>query len=145
MRITQGTFSFLPDLTDEQIRRQVAYALGCGWSISLEHTDDPHPRNAYWEMFGLPMFEPEANDVLDALFDARKQFPNEYLKINAYDARLGRQTTALSFIVQRPPHEPGFRLERQAGPDRAIRYQLHAYATDSAAGERYHKGSNGVK
>ena len=27
MRITQGTFSFLPDLTDEQIEAQIAYAL----------------------------------------------------------------------------------------------------------------------
>ena len=30
MRITQGTFSFLPDLTDEQIAKQVDYALGAG-------------------------------------------------------------------------------------------------------------------
>ena len=28
MRITQGTFSFLPDLTDEQIAAQIEYALG---------------------------------------------------------------------------------------------------------------------
>ena len=27
MRITQGTFSFLPDLTDEQVDAQVRYAL----------------------------------------------------------------------------------------------------------------------
>ncbi len=27
MRLTQGTFSFLPDLTDEQIRSQVEYCL----------------------------------------------------------------------------------------------------------------------
>ena len=45
MRITQGTFSFLPDLTDEQIARQVEYALQQGWAVSLEYTDDPHPRN----------------------------------------------------------------------------------------------------
>ena len=28
MRVTQGCFSFLPDLTDEQICRQVQYCLG---------------------------------------------------------------------------------------------------------------------
>ena len=44
MRITQGTFSFLPDLTDEQIAKQVEYALQQGWAVSLEYTDDPHPR-----------------------------------------------------------------------------------------------------
>ena len=50
MRITQGTFSFLPDLSDDQIARQVDYALARGWAVSLEYTDDPHPRNTYWEM-----------------------------------------------------------------------------------------------
>ena len=30
MRITQGTFSFLPDLTDEQIAAQIRYALDHG-------------------------------------------------------------------------------------------------------------------
>ena len=145
MRITQGTFSYLPDLTDEQIGRQIAYALDHGWSISFEHTDDPHPRNAYWEMIDLPMFDQtDAGVVLEALRGARAAFPNEYVKISAYDARLGRQTTALSFIVNRPALEPGFRLERRVDNDRTIRYQLHAYATDRPAGERYHRGTNGV-
>lgn len=57
MRITQGTFSHLPDLTDEDIAAQIAYALGQGWPCSVEFTDDPHPRNPYWEMWGLPMFD----------------------------------------------------------------------------------------
>ena len=47
MKITQGTFSFLPDLTDEQIKKQVEYALNKGWAINVEFTDDPHPRNTY--------------------------------------------------------------------------------------------------
>jgi ribulose-bisphosphate carboxylase small chain len=145
MRITQGAFSYLPDLTNDQIRKQIAYMLGNGWSVSLERTDDPHPRNAYWEMVGLPMFdETDPEVVLDALLAARADHPNEYLKLNAYDARLGRQTTALSFIVNRPAHEPGFRLERRVENDRTVRYQLHAYATDRPAGERYARGNNGA-
>ena len=48
MRITQGTFSFLPDLSDEQIRRQVEYCLGKGWAIVIEYTDDPHPGFTFW-------------------------------------------------------------------------------------------------
>ncbi|MBW8320796.1 MAG: ribulose bisphosphate carboxylase small subunit, partial [Rhizobium sp.] len=47
MRITQGCFSFLPDLTDEQITAQVEYCLRKGWAIGVEYTDDPHPRNTY--------------------------------------------------------------------------------------------------
>ena len=53
MRITQGTFSYLPDFTDEEIKAEVRYCLDNGWAFSIEHTDDPHPRNAYWEMWGL--------------------------------------------------------------------------------------------
>ena len=144
MRVTQGTFSYLPDLTDDQVRRQIAYALDHGWAISFERTDDPHPRNAYWEMIGLPKFdEVDAAVIFEELRAARSAYPNEYVKLNAYDARLGRQTTALSFIVNRPVHEPGFRLERRGEADRRMSYQLHAYATDRPAGERYHRESNG--
>jgi ribulose-bisphosphate carboxylase small chain len=140
MRITQGTFSFLPDLTDEQIEAQIRYALLHGWAIQVEHTDDPHPRNALWEMWGTPNFDLSEDDVDVAMRDVRAccaAFPRQYVKLVAYDASLGRQTTALSFIVNRPPDEPGFHLERQEGPDRQIRYTLRSYAADQPPGRRY--------
>jgi ribulose-bisphosphate carboxylase small chain len=59
------------------------------------------------------------------------------VKLVCYDASLGRQTTALSFIVGRPQSEPGFRLERQEKADRQIRYSIHSYATDDPIGMRY--------
>jgi Ribulose bisphosphate carboxylase small subunit len=138
VRITQGTFSYLPDLTDEEILAQIRYALSNGWPISVEYTDDPHPRNSLWEMWGLPMFDlKDPAGVLLEVNACREAHPNAYVKVNAYDARLGRQTTALSFIVQRPTEEPGFRLDRQEGPDRTIRYTTHSYATERPAGARY--------
>jgi ribulose-bisphosphate carboxylase small chain len=127
MRVTQGTFSFLPDLTDEQIEAQIVYALRHGWAISVEHTDDPHPRNAYWELWNLPLFDlrPDQADVaMRELQACRERFPHDYVKVIAYDARYTRQTTALAFIVDRPPEEPRFRLERTDGPDRTMRYGL---------------------
>jgi ribulose-bisphosphate carboxylase small chain len=138
MKLTQGTFSYLPDLTDEQIAKQVQYALDNNWPISIEYTDDPHPRNAYWEMYGLPMFD--LKDAVAVMADVRKaiaEHPDEYVKVNAYDARRGRQTTALSFIVHRPAYEPGFRLERTTDKDRQIKYRIHSYAADKPQGERY--------
>jgi ribulose-bisphosphate carboxylase small chain len=127
MRVTQGTFSFLPDLTDEQIEAQIDYALRNGWAISVEHTDDPHPRNAYWELWNLPLFDlrPEQADVAMREVQAcRERFPDHYVKLIAYDARYTRQTTALAFIVNRPAQEPSFRLERTDGHDRTMRYGL---------------------
>ena len=140
MRVTQGTFSFLPDLTDEQIEAQIHYALDRGWAISVEYTDDPHPRNSYWDMWSLPLFDlrPEQADVaMREVKACRERFPSHYVKVIAYDARYTRQTTALAFIVNRPPEEPGFRLERTARSDRAMRYSLHGYAAERPAGRRY--------
>ena len=118
MRITQGTFSYLPDLTD-----------------------DPHPRNVLWEMWGLPMFGvADAAAAMHEVTQCRAAYPDYYIRVSAYDAGLGRQTTALSFIVNRPASEPGFRLDRQEASDRRIRYSLHPYATDQPAGERYGSG-----
>jgi ribulose-bisphosphate carboxylase small chain len=138
MRITQGTFSYLPDFTDEEITAQIQYCLDNGWPLSVEFTDDPHPRNVYWEMWGLPMFDlTDAAGVMAEINACRNAKPQHYVKLNAYDARLGRQTTALSFIVQRPDEEPGFRLERQEIGDRRVRYSTHSYATERPAGTRY--------
>jgi ribulose-bisphosphate carboxylase small chain len=138
VRITQGTFSYLPDLEDAEIAAQVTHAIDQGWAMAVEFTDDPHPRNIYWEMWGLPMFEiADAAAVLHEVNRCREAFPNQYIKVTAYDASLGRQTTALSFLVQRPPYEPGFRLERQEVDDRRIRYTLRPYADQRPHGERY--------
>ena len=138
MHVTQGTFAYLPPLTDEQITAQVQYALDNGWAMSVEFTDDPHPRNFLWDMWGLPMFDlRDAGAILVEVHRCRVAYPGRYVRVNAYDRTLGRQTTALSFIVQRPRDEKGFRLERQEGPDRQVRYTLHPYAADRAPGERY--------
>ncbi len=130
MRITQGTFSYLPDLSDEQIAAQVKYCVENRWAVSIEYTDDPHPRNSYWEMWSLPMF-----DVTDPLVgvaavnECRKAFPNHYIKVNGFDSSKGRQTTMLSFIVNRPEDEPGFSLERTEGQDRRVHYALRPKRT----------------
>ncbi|MBI1759375.1 MAG: ribulose bisphosphate carboxylase small subunit [Actinobacteria bacterium] len=138
MRLTQGAFSFLPDLTDEEITAQVQYALDKGWAVSVEYTDDPHPRNNYWEMWGLPLFDlADAAGIVAEVVACRRAHPEHYVRLNAFDSTLGRQTTALSFLVGRPTVEPGFRLERQETTDRCIRYTLHSYATDRPAGSRY--------
>jgi ribulose-bisphosphate carboxylase small chain len=125
MRITQGTFSFLPDLTDEQIRKQIEYALGKGWALGVEHTDDPHPRNTYWEMWGTPMFDlRDAAGVMQEVNLCRRARPDQYIRLNAFDSERGFETVRLSFIVQRPATEARYRLVRTEGAGRNIRYTL---------------------
>ncbi len=139
MRITQGTFSFLPDLTDAQIVRQIEYCLSRGWAVGIEYTDDPHPRNTYWEMFGMPMFDlhdPAA--IMTEIDNCRKTFPNHYVRVNAFDSSHGTESVVLEFIVNRPAVEPGFRLVRTEDAGRTVRYGIESYAVQSRPeGQRY--------
>ena len=138
MRVTQGAFSFLPDLSDAQIRAQVEYCLAQGWAVSVEHTDDIHPRNTYWEMFGMPMFDlRDAAGVMQEIDACCKTFPGEYVRVNAFDSTRGWETVRLSFIVNRPADEPGFRLRRIEAEGRVQRYEIEPYATALPQGRRY--------
>jgi ribulose-bisphosphate carboxylase small chain len=140
MRITQGCFSFLPDLSDAQIAQQVQYCLDKGWAVNIEVTDDPHPRNTYWDMWGLPMFDlQDAAGVMMELADCRKVFGDRYIRMSAFDSTHGWESVKISFIVNRPKDEPGFRLHRQEADGRNIRYTTSAYATDRPEDRRYER------
>lgn len=137
-RITQGQFSFLPELTDEQITRQIKWALSNKWAVSVEYTDDPHPRNTFWEMFGMPMFDlKDPAGILMEINNCRKTFPNCYIRVMAFNSTRGGESPAMSFLVNRPKTEPGFGLVRQEVDGRSIRYTVHSYATDKPESERY--------
>jgi len=139
MKLTQGCFSFLPDLTDAQITKQINYALQKSWAISIEYTDDPHPRNAYWEMWGLPLFD--IKDPAAVLFEVnmcKKAKPNYYVKVCCFDNTRGVESCCLAFMTQRPAYEPGFKITRQEAQSRVIRYTLDSYAAlGKPEGERY--------
>ena len=138
MRLTQGQFSFLPDLTDEEITKQVSYALSQGWAVAVESTDDPHPRNTYWEMWGQPMFDiADAAGVMMEVKACRKANPNKYIKVLAFDSNRGFETIRMSFIINRPPDESGFELVRAEGPARNVNYTIRSYATEKPSGARY--------
>jgi len=113
MRITQGCFSFLPDLDDTQISAQVEYCLRNDWAVGVEFTDDPHPRNTYWEMWGNPMFDlRDAKGVMIELDACRKAHPESYIRLVAFDSTRGWETVRMSFIVNRPEVEPKIEMTR---------------------------------
>ena len=138
-RLTQGQFSFLPELTDAEISLQIEHGLKKGYAWSVEYTDDPHPRNTYWEMFGMPMFDlHDAAGVLAELKACRQAWPEHYIRLMAFDNTRGIESIAMSFIVNRPAVEPGFRLVRSEAKGRNVRYTLESYAvTAKPEGQRY--------
>ena len=136
-RVTQGQFSFLPDLTDEEISAQIKYAIDNGWPINIEYTDDPHPRNTYWEMYGMPMFDmTDPAGILMEINECRKTFPNCYIRVMASDATRGTESVKMSYIVNRPSVEPGFNLVREERNSRSQGYTILPYACDKPEGER---------
>ena len=70
------------------------------------------------------------------LQSCRKTFPQHYIRLMAFDSTRGVETIVMSFIVNRPPNEPGFGLRRQEAHGRTIRYTVHSYATDRPETER---------
>ena len=137
-RVTQGQFSFLPDLDDPEIVLQIQYGLDRSYAWSVEYTDDPHPRNTYWEMYGLPMFDlRDAAGVLLELNACRATFPNHYVRLMAFDSTRGVESIAMSLIVNRPRDEPGFGLVRQEAEGRTLRYTVRGYAGERPETQRY--------
>jgi ribulose-bisphosphate carboxylase small chain len=125
MRITQGCFSFLPDLTDDQIFRQVQYCIDKGWAVNIEFTDDPHPRNTFWDMWGHPMFDvSDAAAVMLELRECRRVYGDRYIRLSGFDASHGWESVRISFLVNRPPEEARFRVVRTEGAGRSIRYTV---------------------
>lgn len=138
MKLTQGTFSFLADLSDDQITAQVNYCIDNGWAVSIEFTDDPHPRNTYWDMWELPMFDlASPTPFIQALQACRDANPGDYIRVSAFDSTKGWESLRLSFIAQRPDDEPGFFMSREYGPSRSIRYSVRPYSTNHPPGMRY--------
>lgn len=130
MRNTQGCFSFLPDLSDDQIISQVEHCLRNNWAIGIEYTDDAHPRNTYWEMWGNPMFDlRDAAGVMMELKACRKEHGAGYIRINAFDSTRGWETVRMAFLVNRPKNEPGFEFTRREVRGRTVNIEMRKKAS----------------
>jgi len=124
-RVTQGAFSYLPDLTDDQIKKQIQCAINNKWSVAVESTEYPHPRNSYWEMWGLPLFDVEdAAVIMFEVTAAKKALPDQYIRVVCYDNTRGVESCVLSFIVNRPKAEYEFAMTRTESKGRQLVYTL---------------------
>lgn len=95
------TFSYLPQMNEEQITTQIRYILQNGWYPGVEYTDDPGPGNSYWHFWKLPFFNAkQPEEVLAEINACKEANPNSYIKVTGYDNR--RQGQVLSFVVFRP-------------------------------------------
>jgi ribulose-bisphosphate carboxylase small chain len=95
------TFSYLPELTAEQLTEQVRSILSRHLTIGIEYTGRPSPYDHYWTMWKLPLFgTAEPDVVLAELESCRQAHPEAYIKINGYDR--ARQGQVVSFVAVKP-------------------------------------------
>ncbi len=95
-----GTFSYLPALTEEEIRKQVEYIISKGWQPMIEHTEPENAKLHYWYMWKLPMFgETDVDKIMAELEECRKANPDHHIKLVGLDNI--RQTAGLAIVVYR--------------------------------------------
>ena len=148
MSITQGTFSFLPDLTDEEIEAQIEYALDNGWAIIGRVHRRPAPaQRATGRCGSSPMFdlEPdEADVVLREVNACREALPEPLHQGDRLRQLAGPpddRARRSSSTARRS--EPGFRLERQDKADRQMRYTHPSVRAGAAARPPLRQRANG--
>lgn len=96
------TFSYLPRMTAEQIRRQVEYIVSKGWNPAIEHSEPEEAGGAYWYMWKLPMFgETNVDQILNEAQLCHNQNPNNHVRLVGYDNF--KQSQGASMVIYRAP------------------------------------------
>ncbi len=95
------TFSYLPELSPAEVEAQIRSILDRGLLVAIEHAPRVDPRDHYWTLWRLPLFDvSDPALVLAAIEDCRRANPGDYVRVNGYDA--ARQGQVVSFVVHRP-------------------------------------------
>jgi len=95
-----GTFSYLPQMTPEQIRKQIEYIVSKGWNPAIEHTEPEYAEGCYWYMWKLPLFgETNVDAILAEIEECKEANPDHHVRLIGYDNI--KQTQGANMLVHR--------------------------------------------
>lgn len=95
------TFSYLPELSPVEVEAQIRSIVERGLVVAIEHAPRVDPRDHYWALWGLPLFDvSDPALVLAAIAECHDAHPGDHVRVNGYDAL--RQGQVASFVVHRP-------------------------------------------
>lgn len=96
------TFSYLPEMTEEQIRKQVEYIVNKGWNPAIEHTEPENAFDHYWYMWKLPLFgETDVSKILAEAEACHKAHPTHHVRLVGYDNF--KQSQGAAMVIYRGP------------------------------------------
>ncbi len=80
------TFSYLPEMTAEQTRKQVEYIVSKGWNPAVEHTEPENAVSSYWYMWKLPLFgETDVDVILAEVESCHSAHPKNHVRLVGFD------------------------------------------------------------
>ncbi|MDA8224804.1 MAG: ribulose bisphosphate carboxylase small subunit [Betaproteobacteria bacterium] len=94
------TFSYLPAMSQDEIRKQVEYVVSKGWNPAIEHTEPEHLMDSYWYMWKLPMFgETDVDAILKEAEACHKANPGNHVRLIGYNNF--NQSQGASMVIYR--------------------------------------------
>ncbi len=94
------TFSYLPPMTPERLRKQIAYLIYQGWHPAIEHTEPERTFSNFWYLWKLPMFgETSVERVMEELEACHRANPGA----SRASARLRQLHAVAGYRVHRLP------------------------------------------
>merc|ERR1712216_714896 len=105
------TLSYLPQLTNDDIRKQIEYMIHSNWTPCLEFSDDGdiylntrmgpgYYDNRYWTMYKLPMFGcTDPSEVIREIENCKSEFRNAKVRVIGFDSI--QQVQTAGFIVRK--------------------------------------------
>ena len=92
------TFSYLPEMDADRIRKQVQYIVSKGWNPAIEHVEPENAFDHYWYMWKLPMFgASDLNAVIEELDACHRSYPDHHVRLIGYDNY--SQSQGVCFVV----------------------------------------------
>lgn len=80
------TFSYLPPMEPDAIRKQIDYIVSKGWNPAVEHTEPDNATSNYWYMWKLPMFgETDVDAILAECEACHQAHPNNHVRLLGFD------------------------------------------------------------
>ena len=93
------TFSYLPPMTAEQVRAQVANVVDRGLVPWVEYATDPAAGDHLWNLWRLPMTDlPSLDQVLAEVDACAEANPRANIRLVGYDP--ARQNQAVAFVAR---------------------------------------------
>merc|ERR1712072_901607 len=105
------TLSYLPQLSNDDIRKQIDFMIRNSWTPCLELSEDGdiylntrmgpgYYDNRYWSMYKLPMFGCNNSSVVIREIElCKSEFPNAKVRVVGFDPQ--RQVQTAGFVVRK--------------------------------------------